>query len=263
MQQSNYQSRKVVVSAAMLLAMISGSMRPALCEEFLQGGITHSEKLSPVEGFKIGSQFDQAKALASVAPTRAWYRVPPWLAGRWTADQYTETFDLNYETGSQNSTATVHNDKLTERWGAQRDRDGGMWDTIDLPFISTATSPRHLTKDLHTGDQLIFDSDVRVVLVYRATRTTIERATNTITKVQQFESFTTLTLGGPDTIKDEYSLKLFDQQGNPVEFVKGWRLEHKIEPFKVSDFDIHGQDLRPSFKQYLINQGLDNLVPGD
>jgi len=279
MKQSNYQFRKaVVVSAAILLAMIPGTMRPALCQSssytasptdsqqtsdhplILQGVVEHSDKLPPVQGFQIGSQFNQAKALASVPPTRVWYRVPPWLAGSWRTDQYTQTFDLNYKTGSQDSTANLHNAELTERWGIQRDRDGGLWDAIDMPFIGTTTSDKHVWKDLHTGDELIFDSDVRLIIKYRATRTTVDKATNTITGVQQFESFATLTLAGPDTVRDEYSLKFFDQQGNPIDFVKGWRFEHKFAPFTEVDIE-NGQDMRPSFKEYLISRGLENLVP--
>ncbi|HEY9717481.1 MAG TPA: hypothetical protein V6C69_08430, partial [Trichormus sp.] len=158
------------------------------------------------------------------------------------------------------SAPSTHNAELTERWGIQRDRDGGVWDTIDLPFVSTISEPTILSKDMHTGDALIFDSALKVVILFRATRTTINRATNMITKVQQFEEFSTLTLAGPNLLKDEYSIKFFDQQGNQVDFVQGWRYEHKIEPFRTYNFD-NGQDSGPDFKAYLTNQGLGNLVP--
>jgi hypothetical protein len=257
--QSNYQFSKLVVAAAILIAILGATMLPASCQ-VLTGGVEHSDKLAPDKVFQIGTQYNQEKAMASVTPSRVWYRVPPWLAGRWTTDRYTQTLYVDYASGSQDSTSRIHNAELTERWGIQRDRDGGVWDTIDLPFISTTTSPNEVSKDLHTGDALIFDSATKLVVLYKATRTTIDRNTNTITKVQQFESFTTLTLAGPNLVKDEYSLKFFDQQGNPVDFVKGWRYEHKIEPFKIYNFD-NGQDSGPDFRAYLTNQGLQNLVP--
>lgn len=222
----------------------------------------HSEHLAPVEGLKVGTEFDQAKALQSAAPKRVWFRVPPWLAGRWQEEQFTQTFCSNYKTGVKNSTQQTHNAQTTERWGLQRDSAGGIWDVIDLPYLDTTTSDKHVWKDLHTDDSMVFDSDVKVITRLYATRTVADKTTNLITDINQTECFSTFTMAGMDMIKTEYSMKEFDQQGNPIDLREGFRVAHKIAPFQVGDF-LRGEDMRPSFRDYLINHGMANLVPTD
>lgn len=261
MKQRDCRLRTVAVSAAILIAMIAGTIRPALSEQLLSGGVQHSEKLPPVQTFQIGTQYNQQQAMASVTPTRVWYRVPPWMAGEWTDDkEATQTFYLDYATGKQDTSSTQYTETGSEGWGIQRDREGGIWDAIDLPFASEETTAKHLLHDLHTGDALILDSALKLVLMLRYTRTRVDSSTNTITDVEQIEEFDTYSLAGPNLLRVEYSQKHFDHQGNPVGLYKGWWTEHKTGPAGICNFN-NGEDSGPDFRAYLKNHGLDNLIP--
>jgi hypothetical protein len=227
---------------------------------FLQAGVSHSEHLAPVEGMNVGTEFNQTKALQSTAPKRIWFRVPPWLAGSWAEDDYTQTSYSNYQTGANSSSLQTHHAQTTERWGLQRDNAGGVWDVINLPHISTTASDKWVWKDLHTDDSTVFDSAIKLISRMVATRTVINKATGLIYKVHQMECFDTYSMAGMDMIRTDYSMKTFDQQGNPINLRSGFRVGHKTAPFQVNNF-LNGEDVRPSFRQYLIDHGKADLVP--
>jgi hypothetical protein len=228
--------------------------------KFLQGGVQHSEQLAPVQsGLKVGATFDAANLEQGTA-SRIWYRVPPWMVGNWQDDDYTNTSTQDYQTGTINSQAKTYAQHSTGSWGRQRDRLGGIWSWIDLPASGEESTDTEIDKDYHTDDSIIFDSDTKLIRRYVYTRTAVSKATNTIRSVSQYECFTTYTMYG-DKMKSEYSMKEFDDRGKPKNLTKGWSIGHKIEPFTAHNFDLKKQDVRPSFREYLKSQGLDNLVP--
>jgi hypothetical protein len=229
---------------------------------FLQAGISHAEHLAPVQGMQVGTKFNESTALDATAPKQRWFRVPPWLAGKWEEDSYTQTYYQNYQTGAIDRNQYTHNAQTTEVWGLQRDSAGGIWDVINLPHVGTTTSDKWVYKDLHTDDSTVFDSDIKVISRLFATRTTINRATNLIKSVHQNECFSTFTMAGPEMVRTDYSMKTFDQQGNPLNLREGFRVAHKSQPFQPNNF-LNGKDVRPSFQRYLTDHGMANLVPSD
>jgi hypothetical protein len=231
--------------------------------KFLQGGVQHSEQLAPVQsGLKVGTTFDESK-LEKIAPARIWYRVPPWMAGRWQYDDYTQTYFEDYKKGSIDSQAKTSAAQAGETWGSQHDRLGGVWDEMILPATKDTTADKDLYKDAHTDDSVIFDSDARFIVRLVSTRTRIDKATNTIRDVNQVEQFTTLLPAGPGKIRNDYSFKYFDPRGSKVSLSKGWRIGRKVAPFAPNNYDENNQDVRPAFRDYLKSNGLDNLVPLD
>jgi hypothetical protein len=221
--------------------------------------VEHSEQLTPVQpGLKVGATFDEANLEKGTA-TRSWYRVPPWLAGKWQSDEQTQMSNYDYTTGvttSQKAPAAGHS---SVTYGSQRDRAGGIWDFIDMPRLAEVTSDRAIYKDLHTNDSVVFDADARVVMSFVCTRTSVDKATNTIVSVYQYEQFNAYTPNAQDTIRVDASKKSFDQGGKATNLSKAWMLSRKVAPFSLNN----RQDVRPSFREFLKSQGLDNLVPQD
>jgi len=229
---------------------------------FLQGGIQHSEQLAPVKsGLKVGAAFDEAK-LEKLAPARIWFRVPPWMAGKWQYDGETQTFYQNYEEGHTYSEVRTFSRHNSESWGFQRDRLGGFWDCVMVPALTQVESDKELWKDLHTDDSVIFDSDAKVIMRYKFTRTFVNKITNTIRSVKQVEQFTSFFPYGPDKLRAEFSIKIFDDRGNPISLTKTWKIGNRIAPTKLSNYDRNNEDVRASFREYLISHGMENLVPG-
>jgi hypothetical protein len=71
------------------------------------------------------------------------------------------------------------------------------------------------------------------------------------------ESFATYVPFGPGAIRKEYSSKYFDDLGNPISLSKGWLIGRKAAPFALS---VKNETAK-SFREFLISQGLENLVP--
>jgi hypothetical protein len=228
---------------------------------FLKGGVEHSEEMAPTQsGLKVGAQFDEAN-LEKPSASRAWYRVPPWLAGKWQCDEQFRTSYTDYKTGTTDGKpmrTQVHSDVT---YGIQRDRLGGIWDCIDMPQFRQVSSDKWLNKDLHTGDSVIFDSDSQFIMRFVCTRTTVDKTTNTINSVFQFEQFSSYLQNGQDTVKVEASMKNFDQAGKPVNLTNAWKIEHRVTPFIANNYSQNNQDVRPSFREYLKSNGMDNLIP--
>jgi len=221
---------------------------------FLRGSVEHSEQLTPVQsGLKVGDTFDQSK-LEKGAATKNWYKVPPWLAGTWEHDDQTQTSYLDYKTGVGDSKTFSFQSHSTDGFGYQRDRLGGIWDSISVPYFAESVTDKELHTSLHTDDSVIFDSDDRVIMRFICTRTTVDKATNTISSVNQTESFNSYVPYGPNMVRTEYSIKYFDQRGNPIDLSKGWSIERRVALFKLSSYD-------PSFGEYLKTNGMENLVP--
>jgi hypothetical protein len=81
--------------------------------------------------------------------------------------------------------------------------------------------------------------------------------------VYQYEQFNAYTPNAQDTIRVDASKKSFDQGGKATNLSKVWMLSHKVAPFSLNNYDHNRQDVRPSFREFLKSQGLDNLVPQD
>jgi hypothetical protein len=228
---------------------------------FLQGGVEHSEQLGPVQNpMKVGSTFDEAK-LEKLDPMRIWYRVPPWLSGKWQFDEEIQTFYQDYKAGATYPQEKKFSRHQTSSWGFHRDRLGGLWDCIMVPVLTQVTSDEELWKDLHTDDSVIFDSDAKVITRYKYTRTAVDRTTNKVRGVFQIEQFASFFPHGPEALRAEFSIKSFDDRGNAISLTRTYKIGHKVGPVKLSDFDRNNQDVRPSFRQYLMSQSLENLVP--
>jgi len=238
------------ISCPGVFAQLSGGTQKAP----LQATIVHAEQLAPVQNsLKVGAVFDQKKLEAQISATRIWYRVPPWMAGDWQYEDYTQTFYQDYKTGAIDSKPALYKAQGTDSWGLQLDRLGGVWGNICLPSVSVVTADKEIDKDLHLNDSVIFDSDARVIQRYVYTRTQVDKS-NIIRSVYQMECFTTFFPFGPGLIRSEASMKQFDDRGNPVNLAKSWRIGKRIAPFKPKAYD-------PSFGEYLKSEGLDNLVP--
>jgi len=226
---------------------------------FLQGGVEHSQQLEPVQSqLRVGGKFDQAK-LDKIAPRRTWFKVPPWLAGKWQYDEYTQTFYEDYR-GKDGRTYRKPA-QGSETWASQRDRSGGLWRFFMVPTLTQVSTDRELFEDMHNYDSVISDSDAQVVLRSLTTRTVVDKATNTVSQVKQVEQFISFFPYSADMVRAEFSIKSFDYRGQPIDLTKGWKIGRRVAPFMLNNFDQNNQDVRPSFREFLVSNGMENLVP--
>jgi hypothetical protein len=114
----------------------------------LRGGVEHSEQLAPVQpGLKVGGTFDEAH-LQNGTVTAIWYRVPPWLAGTWQYQESNQIFYLDYKTKVTDVKTYTNQTNSSGFWGCERDRLGGIWDYISVPWANEMTTGNLIDKDL-------------------------------------------------------------------------------------------------------------------
>ena len=89
----------------------------------------------------------------------------------------------------------------------------------------------------------------------------INKFTNLITRVLQYEGISTFTLMEPCVIRQLSSRKWFNDYGMPLYQDQSITFIKLKEPFKPIDFSKTGEDLKADFIQYLKNHDLDDLIP--
>src|SRR5260221_9008077 len=160
---------------------------PKQSTSMLQGGIQHSEQLPPVNSrMGIGATFNEGM-LEMPAPSRIWYRVPLWMAGSWHYDDEHIYSDQDYKTGIIHPGGGVERRQVSELWGCQRDRAGGIWDFVSVPVMTEVNSDKEVWKDLHANDSVLKDTDNELVMRWVFTRRVVNRVTKKIGKMEQVE----------------------------------------------------------------------------
>lgn len=229
----------------------------------LQGGVEHAEQLPPVQSrLGVGTTYDESK-LEKPVPVKIWYRVPLWMAGKWQFDEEHIFSEQDLRTGRVYPGGNVERRHAEETWGCQQDRFGGIWDFISVPLLTEVKSDKEIWKDMHTNDSVMTDTENDVVMRWVYTRRVVSRATGKISGIEQAEQLSRFLPYGPDLIRTLYSVKFFDQKGRPTSLLKTWKIGRRVGAFKPWNIDEKGNDIRAMFRQYLISQGLQQLVPVD
>lgn len=225
----------------------------------LSGEIKHSEFLPPLKsGLDVGALYDERK-LDLPAKTRRWYRVPEWLAGAWESQSQTEyVIDGN---GKKTPGRTFKNHGIAH-YGAQRDKNGGIWDFVLVPVRVRSEAENFINNDLTTEQTILRDSDQQLILKDVFTRRRVDKKNKKISQVIQMEQISSIMPAGKDRIELQGSLKIFDPRGKGIGYDYAKVSYKRISRFKKLDFDQSTkEDLRPSFYYYLKSHRLEDLLP--
>jgi hypothetical protein len=219
-----------------------------------------ADSLVPLDNsLRAGVQFD-GFALPAVSETSDWFWIPSWFAGHWKMEMEKRIYYLDYVTGEVDRQPQLFKEESEEKWGAQLDSRGGIWEYAATPYRNTADSGDVTFYEYVSLKKPINVSGNEVTILFRATSVAVGKETKRIVRSQQLESVQVYKNIAPGVVECSSSIKEFDQAGKPVSLVKrvGRRkLMAKFVPIEQND----GQKLRPLFIRFLHGKGLDNLIP--
>lgn len=228
----------------------------------LQGGVEHSEELSPVSSnFRVGANFNE-QALLKLVPKLRWYRVPPWAVGTWHVETLTNYYQHDYKTGvTDTNQVTLPFKSDQQTMGTQKDSQGGVWDFDAYPYVVDVDV--EFGKQIQQIDlnELVRMTPLEMTNKLRSTNLELESRTNKILAVYQAESVQTYSPYGKDLLRCVASVKRFDEYGKPKELVQNVCAMRRITGFVPKNM-FNGIDLKASFRAYLIANKLNHLVPG-
>lgn len=230
----------------------------------LRAEIKHSQSLPPVTPtLRAGAKYDESLFPKSI-PGNSWYKIPDWLAGTWEKKYQTNEFYYNYKTGKQ---YRVHQKQLAEARnfrGFQMDATGGIWEFNRAPY-------KQKVDEKKTYESLLIKSVIpleltedKVVIREVVVRVQVDKKSGRIVNVFQSEDLNTYTpVPGKDgMVNQNFSIKLFDKNGNPLMVQDSVSTQNRVEPFKPRN-SYDGKDMKGLFKNFLLSLGRSDIVPGD
>ncbi|MBI1270997.1 hypothetical protein GC174_11255 [bacterium] len=232
----------------------------------LEGGVRHMELMPSVqESFRKGKRLDAA-IFENLKSANGWVQVPSWMAGTWLIREETAVYRKDFSTGR--STKSPHRFKAHHKfiYGMQKDRKGGIWHYIGVPYKSetrlASVNEIHLVKekrfDPYSEAKVSFRSVVNVIRVKR----TKDGKDPTIKDSYVQESITSYEplSASTDKIKLQASTKSFDQDGNPLIQADNEATVKKLAEFTPVD-TYRQRDMRYLFRQFLTESGRYELLP--
>jgi tetratricopeptide (TPR) repeat protein len=227
----------------------------------LKGGVEHSEVLSPLPAYlKVGAIFDQA-LLAPHPDLHRWYRIPNWLAAEWGRDQETIVSAYYYDSHQRVTEPQTIAAKETTQFGLQVDRLGGIWH-CRIAAGGLADCGSYYSVALVASQEPEEVSENMVVIRDVFTELHVNKETNVIILALQAESLTQFRPVRDGLLKTVMSVKFFEEDGGPKSVQRNLSYDTRRAPFAPLN-SYKGYDLRSAFKQFLLSNGKENLLPDD
>jgi hypothetical protein len=230
----------------------------------LVGGVKHSESLPALaDDLRPGKAYRDDLLISPGARLQGqWLYVPSWYAGTRHCEEAIILYRQNFVTGETSSPMTRQVNRQDDTVGCQKDRNGGIWDFKEIPLIQHVESDRVNAVLYVKKVTPLFGAEDKIVIRYDEISIELSKRTNKIVSIVQQEQINTITSPSPGVLRADISVKAFDETGTPQRLEQSVIIEKTTRPYERKD-SYHGQDIRPSFKDYLISHGLENLVPLD
>jgi hypothetical protein len=226
----------------------------------LRGSVSHSDTLAPVDPYlREGAVFDAGR-LPKLEAGNVWYRIPEWWAGHWRTESSTCYYARDLRTGFGHRQATEMVARAEEDTGFQSDRMGDIWEYQHGPYVQHVDAGDHLVVQIVHLQEPVSVSDDRVVLRFQSINVSVDTLTRRIKATDQIESIQTYTPHGANTVRCVSSIKAFDSGGKAYWLQRNVSYKKRTAPYKPWNL-YRGRDLRKLFRDYLIAQGREHLVP--
>ena len=230
----------------------------------LTGNVKHSESLPAIaDELRPGKAYSDNLLIPPDAKFQGqWLYVPAWYAGTRHSEETMILYRENFVTGEISSPMMRQGNRQDDTVGCQKDRNGGIWDFKEIPRIQHVESDRVNAVLYIKKVTPLFGTEDKIVIRYDEISIELNKRTNKIVSVVQQEQINTVTSPSPGVLRADCSVKAFDEAGIPQRLEQSVIIEKIIRPYEQKD-SYKGQDIRPSFRDFLISHGLDKLVPLD
>ncbi len=241
----------------------------------LLGGVSHFEKIEPLQPeFRPGAVYDDSRASPSAAPD-LWYQIPLWSAGSWHAEvsrsvEQTDQDEIEHRPrfgafgNYMNKQATVreetHLARHDERWGFQRDRNGGIWQFAKMNYSTRTDGGNSYIISFVRSKSVLKDTASEIQIRYVGTQMNIDARTDRIIASSQVESVQTYTPVDENTRQNVALTRSYDADGKLTGLQKITTMQKRIRPFEIRN-RLDGRDMYESFVSYLKRNDLSDLVP--
>ncbi|MBX9722789.1 MAG: hypothetical protein K2X81_15420 [Candidatus Obscuribacterales bacterium] len=220
--------------------------------QVLKGTVEFSRSLPPVKkSLRVGTTFDE-KNLPESNTTSEWYRIPSWLAGVWHRSEQVTNLSLGRK---------VHTtDEVDEHFGYQKDRKGDVWNYHNEPYVERHETDTTIEIKLVTLRKLLQSKDNQAVFFYQCTSMTVSKDSHKIISEYQQEEYDTFHKVDQLNIKCDCKARIFSAQGVAEQILEGHYSANLKSGFAAID-QLGDKDLRKDFNNFLVAQGLSDLVP--
>jgi hypothetical protein len=238
--------------------------KPADSKPILQGNVEHSESLPSLdERLRPGEVFsDDLLLKAGTEANNDWYWIPSWYAGKRHAEQALIVSRYDFSTGLTTSPMLHQQQRQDHVSGYQADRNGGIWDFKNIPFIQHVDAGPVLAVLYVKAMNPLMINQSQIVCKYQELSITYDRKTHKIINIVQQEQISTISPVQPNGLRADISVKSFGWDGRPIRAEQSILEAKIVEPFQRID-TLEGKDLRAMFRDYLVANKLGNLVPED
>jgi hypothetical protein len=193
---------------------------------------------------------------------QVWFRIPPWLAGKWKTQDRQLIGEINYRNGKQTPPRSLSFGYCGELYGLQQDKNGTYWQ-----FEKVASQPTNYKVDKNglahfnvvESNHSLSSSDIKLVLKKIWRGVTMNPETQEIVNERRFESVLTFKRLDDQSMSVNEAIETFDVQGAPISMKLIQTVRVKVAPFQPVD-NLHGDDTRSLFSRYMNPHGMGNLV---
>jgi hypothetical protein len=237
---------------------------PPSGKQYLQGNIEHAEVLPRLdERLRPGAGYDESLLLQlGTQGNNDWFWIPSWYAGKRHTEEALIVYRHDFATGITTNPMQRQLERQEYVSGYQKDRNGGIWELNNAPFIQHIDSG-FMFAVLYIREMTPVEvSEDRIVLRYREISVAYSKKNNKILESTQQEQLNTLTPMQPGTIHADVSVKSFGWDGQPQREEQSVIYTQIIEPYHRID-GIDGKDLHSMFRDYLVSQHKEDLLPDD
>ncbi len=227
----------------------------------LEGMSDHSSGLPPLDAqYRPGARFDDLSPV-QIKPPNKWYQIPDWSAGVWQSKQHSLIYQFNYKTKKEWEAKNRFSYYLAEeRFGKQKDREGGIWDLPLAPLVNKALSKDWVSYHYITKIEYLYVGEDGIVMRIRSVVTLVNRLSSEIVSAYQQESISTRLPAGENLMRVRDSIKVYDVEGNPLRRSKVEAIATRVGPFEPLN-ERNGLDLKSMFVEFLKSEKMGSLTP--
>lgn len=250
-----------LVSVLAALFLLAYSLALPGSAKVIEGMSDHSSGLPPLDAqYRPGARFDDLTP-AKVSPPNKWYQIPDWLAGTWQSKQHSLIYQFNYKTQKEWEAKNRFSYYLAEeRFGKQKDKEGGIWDLPLAPLVNKALSKDWVSYHHITKIEYLYVGEDGIVMRIRSVVTLVSRVGSEIASAYQQESISTRLPAGENLLRVRDSIKVYDVEGRPVRRSKVEAIATRVAPFEALN-ERNGLDLKEMFFEFLKSEHKDSLIP--
>jgi len=265
--------KNAVVAALVNIVVLSWATQSTLAAEPLRGGVeqydvakgwipTERLALSDWEKqvapkLKVGLSWSD-NLLPQTSGDANWVRIPDWLAGSWHIEKAHFVRDVGPDTGGE--VTNIEDDAF----GYQRDKNGGYWQMMRVPVTNVTETESSYARFIHHTHNGTMLTPAQFVVEGDNMELRVSRKSGRIISIRRRHDRYSWLNNGSYVAADDH-VEYLDASHKVQEGSQGTVKTRptKVGPYQRIDKTSDGFDVRASFKDYLIKNGMSELVPLD